>query len=78
VKTIRICHPQEPNTSRPKSDFFVSNKVEKQCHTICLCCYLTNSNDEYENFSPTLLVPLNQAPCSCGVWHIRYSWQSCE
>ncbi|KAK7346003.1 hypothetical protein VNO80_20516 [Phaseolus coccineus] len=27
VKTIRICHPQEPNTSRPKSDFFVSNKL---------------------------------------------------
>ncbi|TKY59126.1 La-related protein 6C [Spatholobus suberectus] len=27
VKTIRICHPQEPNSSRPKSDFFVSNKL---------------------------------------------------
>ncbi|WVZ23815.1 hypothetical protein V8G54_002359 [Vigna mungo] len=27
VKTIRICHPQEANTSRPKSDFFVSNKL---------------------------------------------------
>ncbi|XP_020232812.1 la-related protein 6C [Cajanus cajan] len=27
VKTIRICHPQESNSSRPKSDFFVSNKL---------------------------------------------------
>ncbi|KAG5063024.1 hypothetical protein JHK85_004207 [Glycine max] len=27
VKTIRICHPQEPNSSRPKSDFIVSNKL---------------------------------------------------
>ncbi|CAN1307312.1 La-related protein 6C [Linum perenne] len=29
VKTIRICHPQESNSSRSKSDFFMSNKVEK-------------------------------------------------
>ncbi|XP_061367119.1 la-related protein 6C [Gastrolobium bilobum] len=27
VKTIRICHPQESNSSRPKGDFFVSNKL---------------------------------------------------
>ncbi|KAJ4830094.1 hypothetical protein Tsubulata_017777 [Turnera subulata] len=27
VKTIRICHPQESNSSRPKSDFFMSNKL---------------------------------------------------
>ncbi|XP_039690501.1 la-related protein 6C [Medicago truncatula] len=26
VKTIRICHPQEPNSSRPKGDFLISNK----------------------------------------------------
>ncbi|CAN1278383.1 La-related protein 6C [Linum perenne] len=29
VKTIRICHPQESTSSRSKSDFFMSNKVEK-------------------------------------------------
>ncbi|KAA3453979.1 la-related protein 6C-like [Gossypium australe] len=29
VKNIRICHPQESNSSRSKSDFFMSNKVEK-------------------------------------------------
>ncbi|KAI4295619.1 hypothetical protein L6164_035644 [Bauhinia variegata] len=27
VKTIRICHPQESNSPRPKSDFFISNKI---------------------------------------------------
>ncbi|KAK7252058.1 hypothetical protein RIF29_35763 [Crotalaria pallida] len=27
VKTIRICHPQESNSSRPKGDFFISNKL---------------------------------------------------
>ncbi|CAN1307309.1 La-related protein 6C [Linum perenne] len=27
VKTIRICHPQESNSSRSKSDFFMSNKL---------------------------------------------------
>ncbi|KAH9656235.1 La-related protein 6C [Citrus sinensis] len=27
VKTIRICHPPESNSSRAKSDFFVSNKL---------------------------------------------------
>ncbi|KAG6653150.1 la-related protein 6C [Carya illinoinensis] len=27
VKSIRICHPQEPNSSRSKSDFLVSNKL---------------------------------------------------
>ncbi|XP_057964359.1 la-related protein 6C [Malania oleifera] len=27
VKTIRICHPQESNSSRPKSDIFISNKL---------------------------------------------------
>uniref|UniRef100_A0A5B6YI82 Putative la-related protein 6C isoform X1 n=1 Tax=Davidia involucrata TaxID=16924 RepID=A0A5B6YI82_DAVIN len=27
VKTIRICHPQESNTSRSKGDFVVSNKL---------------------------------------------------
>ncbi|CAL0312107.1 unnamed protein product [Lupinus luteus] len=27
VKTIRICHPQESNSSRPKGDIFISNKV---------------------------------------------------
>ncbi|KAH9695715.1 hypothetical protein WN943_024504 [Citrus x changshan-huyou] len=27
VKTIRICHPPETNSSRAKSDFFVSNKL---------------------------------------------------
>ncbi|XP_015576464.1 la-related protein 6C isoform X2 [Ricinus communis] len=27
VKTIRICHPQESNSSRTKSDFFMSNKL---------------------------------------------------
>lgn len=27
VKTIRICHPQEPNSSRPKGDFLISNKL---------------------------------------------------
>ncbi|KAJ7967422.1 La-related protein like [Quillaja saponaria] len=26
VKTIRICHPQESNSSRSKGDFFISNK----------------------------------------------------
>ncbi|QHN82249.1 La-related protein 6C [Arachis hypogaea] len=26
VKTIRICHPPESNSSRPKGDFFISNK----------------------------------------------------
>ncbi|KAJ8766666.1 hypothetical protein K2173_001186 [Erythroxylum novogranatense] len=28
VKTIRICHPQESNSSRSKSDFLMSNKFE--------------------------------------------------
>ncbi|RHN41770.1 putative nucleotide-binding alpha-beta plait domain-containing protein [Medicago truncatula] len=32
VKTIRICHPQEPNSSRPKGDFLISNKVQKIWH----------------------------------------------
>ncbi|RYR34531.1 hypothetical protein HN873_032478 [Arachis hypogaea] len=27
VKTIRICHPPESNSSRPKGDFFISNKL---------------------------------------------------
>ncbi|CAL0313532.1 unnamed protein product [Lupinus luteus] len=27
VKTIRICHPQESNSSRPKGDIFISNKL---------------------------------------------------
>ncbi|KDP38238.1 hypothetical protein JCGZ_04881 [Jatropha curcas] len=27
VRTIRICHPQESNSSRTKSDFFMSNKL---------------------------------------------------
>ncbi|CAK8577548.1 unnamed protein product [Lathyrus sativus] len=27
VKTIRICHPPEPNSSRPKGDFLISNKL---------------------------------------------------
>ncbi|XVE93316.1 hypothetical protein REPUB_Repub01dG0181100 [Reevesia pubescens] len=27
VKNIRICHPQESNSSRSKSDFFMSNKL---------------------------------------------------
>ncbi|KAF4391581.1 hypothetical protein G4B88_030732 [Cannabis sativa] len=27
VKTVRVCHPQEPNSSRSKGDFFVSNKL---------------------------------------------------
>ncbi|KAK9988275.1 hypothetical protein SO802_028514 [Lithocarpus litseifolius] len=27
VKTIRICHPQEPNSSRSKCDFSISNKL---------------------------------------------------
>ncbi|GLT40008.1 hypothetical protein SLA2020_141700 [Shorea laevis] len=27
VKTIRICHPQESNSSRSKGDFFMSNKI---------------------------------------------------
>ncbi|XAR72873.1 hypothetical protein NMG60_11019656 [Bertholletia excelsa] len=27
VKTIRICHPQEPNSSRPKGDCVISNKL---------------------------------------------------
>ncbi|KAJ7946023.1 La-related protein like [Quillaja saponaria] len=27
VKTIRICHPQESNSSRSKGDFFISNKL---------------------------------------------------
>ncbi|GLT63707.1 hypothetical protein SLA2020_362510 [Shorea laevis] len=27
VKTIRICHPQEPNSSRSKGDFFICNKI---------------------------------------------------
>ncbi|KAF5448706.1 hypothetical protein F2P56_029212 [Juglans regia] len=27
VKSIRICHPQEPNSSRSKGDFLVSNKL---------------------------------------------------
>ncbi|KAJ1400428.1 Winged helix-like DNA-binding domain superfamily [Sesbania bispinosa] len=27
VKTIRICHPPESNSSRPKSEFFISNKL---------------------------------------------------
>lgn len=27
VKNIRICHPQEPNSSRSKSDFFICNKL---------------------------------------------------
>ncbi|KAF2316608.1 hypothetical protein GH714_041949 [Hevea brasiliensis] len=27
VRTIRICHPQESNSSRGKSDFFMSNKL---------------------------------------------------
>ncbi|KAJ9135608.1 hypothetical protein P3X46_032771 [Hevea brasiliensis] len=27
VRTIRICHPQESNSSRNKSDFFMSNKL---------------------------------------------------
>lgn len=27
MKTIRICHPQESNPSRPKGDFLVSNKL---------------------------------------------------
>lgn len=27
VKTIRICHPQEPNSSRPKGDFVMTNKI---------------------------------------------------
>ncbi|RDX89140.1 La-related protein 6C, partial [Mucuna pruriens] len=53
VKTIRICHPQESNSSRPKSDFFVSNKVQKQHHAILLCC-LKKSNDIYEIFLPHL------------------------
>ncbi|RHN51946.1 putative proton-exporting ATPase [Medicago truncatula] len=34
VKTIRICHPQEPNSSRPKGDFLISNKVKKICHIL--------------------------------------------
>ncbi|KAB2042830.1 hypothetical protein ES319_D02G244600v1 [Gossypium barbadense] len=29
VKNIRICHPQESNSSRSKIDFVMSNKVEK-------------------------------------------------
>ncbi|KAI8024808.1 La-related protein 6C [Camellia lanceoleosa] len=27
VKTIRICHPQEPNSSRSKGDYVISNKI---------------------------------------------------
>ncbi|KAF7810921.1 la-related protein 6C [Senna tora] len=27
VKTIRICHPQESNSPRPKGDLFISNKI---------------------------------------------------
>ncbi|KAE8735946.1 La-related protein 6C [Hibiscus syriacus] len=27
VKNIRICHPQEPNSSRSKNDYFMSNKL---------------------------------------------------
>ncbi|GMY05958.1 la-related protein 6C [Fagus crenata] len=27
VKSIRICHPQEPNSSRPRGDFPISNKL---------------------------------------------------
>lgn len=27
VKNIRICHPQESNSSRPKGDLFIRNKV---------------------------------------------------
>uniref|UniRef100_A0A6N2M838 RRM domain-containing protein n=1 Tax=Salix viminalis TaxID=40686 RepID=A0A6N2M838_SALVM len=27
AKTIRICHPQESNSSRSKNDFFVTNKL---------------------------------------------------
>ncbi|PON49188.1 Lupus La protein [Parasponia andersonii] len=27
VKTVRVCHPQESNSSRSKGDFFVSNKL---------------------------------------------------
>ncbi|KAL7236661.1 hypothetical protein ACSBR1_019876 [Camellia fascicularis] len=27
VKTIRICHPQEPNSSRSKGDYLISNKI---------------------------------------------------
>ncbi|CAH9079726.1 unnamed protein product [Cuscuta epithymum] len=27
VKTIRICHPQDPNSSRSKGEYFISNKL---------------------------------------------------
>ncbi|RAL38855.1 hypothetical protein DM860_015216 [Cuscuta australis] len=27
VKTIRICHPQDPNSSRTKGEYFISNKL---------------------------------------------------
>ena len=70
VKTIRICHPQEPNTSRPKSDFFVSNKVQKQYHTIYiyiyLCCYLKNS----EIFSPQVTCASQSS--SMHLWNMRH------
>lgn len=35
VKTIRICHPQETNSSRSKGDFFISNKLHAlvECET---------------------------------------------
>ena len=29
LKTIRICHPQESNSSRSKCDFSISNKVDR-------------------------------------------------
>ncbi|AES97661.2 hypothetical protein MTR_5g057940 [Medicago truncatula] len=46
VKTIRICHPQEPNSSRPKGDFLISNKVQKICHIPYYYVVLAVKGDE--------------------------------
>lgn len=57
VKTVRVCHPQEPNSSRSKGDFFVSNKVHYQitnpfCPPKFSASQITTMNSFTSWFSP--------------------------
>ncbi|KAJ0249133.1 La-related protein 6C [Hirschfeldia incana] len=49
VKAIRICHPPESNTSRPKGDFLMSNKIHaliEYDHTVVADKAVEKLNDE--------------------------------
>lgn len=83
IKAIRICQPQEHNSSRSaKGDIVFSNKVRWFGYTYVVLL------QESSNFFPLLLLCSHliyspvfalfcyEAPCSGWVWEPRNSWES--